>query len=421
LIANQSEPALSKRAVDKLAAAAWALVLGLTSGLACVGIRLFFRLLQWFFTQHWSSLPASAIALSPERRLLTPVLGAACATAVLLASKRWSRAGHFEEYVEAVRFRGGRIPFASTLWRTASSAFSVATGAAIGREGSMIQFSTAVTSWVGARSPIRSVLLSRQVAYGAAAAVAAAYQAPIAGIFFSLEIVLGERVWSELPNLALASTAGWLVGRTLLGPGPLFAVRGILSPSLGVLWAIPLAIFLGLFAPAYQKLIRSLRFSGRWPLSLLWGGLSVGLLGLLHASVWGNGDVALLQILGNTQTLATVAAVLALRLVATTICVGTGTVGGVFTPTLFAGAALGFLGGQLLHLPQPLLLAVVGLSVLLAAVTHAPIMATFMAVELTGQWHLLPGFLLLNLLALLIARSISPHSLYAIASPDPAQ
>jgi chloride channel protein, CIC family len=93
----------------------------------------------------------------------------------------------------------------------------------------------------------------------------------------------------------------------------------------------------------------------------------------------------------------------------------------VFTPTLFAGAALGFLSSQMLHLPQPLLLAVIGLSALLAAVTHAPIMATFMAAELTGQWHLLPAFLLLNLLALLVARLISPHSLYAIASPDPAQ
>jgi CIC family chloride channel protein len=263
--------------------------------------------------------------------------------------------------------------------------------------------------------------LARQVAYGAAAAVAAAYQAPIAGIFFSMEIVLGERAWGELPNLALASTAGWLISRTLLGGGPLFAVSGNLALSRAALWAVPLALVLGLVAPAYQKLIRSLRFTGRWPLALLLGGLSVGLLGIQHASVWGNGDVALLDILRNSQTLSMVATVLALRLAATTICVGTGTVGGVFTPTLFAGAALGFLSSQMLHLPQPLLLAVVGLSALLAAVTHAPLMATFMGAELTGQWHLLPMLFLLNLLALVVARSISSHSLYAIASPDPAQ
>ena len=84
--------------------------------------------------------------------------------------------------------------FSSTVWRTASSAFSVATGAAIGREGSMIQFAAAISSWVGERSPLRNLSLSRQVAYGAAAAVAAAYQAPIAGIFFATEIILGEWV-----------------------------------------------------------------------------------------------------------------------------------------------------------------------------------------------------------------------------------
>jgi chloride channel protein, CIC family len=421
LIANQREPVFSNRLVDKLASAAWAVFLGITSGLACVAIRLFFRLLQWLFTQHWTSLPASAMALSPQRRLLTPLLGAACATAVLLASKRWSRAAHFEEYVQAVRSRGGRIPFASTLWRTASSAFSVATGASIGREGTMIQFSAAVASWVGFRSPVRSLVLPRQVAYGAAAAVAAAYQAPIAGVFFSMEIVLGKREWAELPNLALASTSGWLMGRMLLGGGPLFYVPHISPLSLFALWAIPLAAVLGVIGPAYQGLIRSLRFSSRWPFALLWAGISVGFLGFIRASVWGNGDVALIQILGNTQTLSMIAIVLVLRLAATTICVGTGTVGGVFTPTLFAGAALGFMSGQLLHLPQPLLLSVVGLSALLAAVTHAPIMATFMAAELTGQWHLLPAFLLLNFLALLVARSISPRSLYAIASPGPAQ
>jgi len=90
-----------------------------------------------------------------------------------------------EDVVEAVRFGDGEIPFASTLWRTLSSAFSVATGAAIGREGSMIQFAAAAASWVGRRSGVRRASLGRQVSYGAAAAIAAAYSAPIAGMFFA--------------------------------------------------------------------------------------------------------------------------------------------------------------------------------------------------------------------------------------------
>jgi CIC family chloride channel protein len=397
----------------------WAAALGLVSGLACVAVRLGFRALQWCFVQITGALPDAAAALSPERRVLTPVLGAALAMTVLWAVRRWSRAQHFEEYVEAVRFTGGHIPFASTFWRTVSSAFSVATGAAVGREGSMIQFAAAVTSWVAARSPFRSISLSRQVAYGAAAAIAAAYQAPLAGVFFALEIVLGEWTWTELPQLLIASLAGWAASRTILGGGPLFSVIGTLSFSGHILWALPLATVLGLAGPAYQALLRSLRFASQWPLALVWSGLVVGALSLLHPAVWGNGDVALLQTLQGTPVLPTIAAILGLRLVATTFCVGTGTVGGVFTPTLFAGAAAGLAAGHLIHAAQPVLLAVVGLSTLLAAVTHAPIMACLMAVELTGQWHLLPLLLILNLLSWHIARRISPKSLYAIATPAP--
>jgi CIC family chloride channel protein len=407
------------RAIDSLKTGLWALVLGTVSGLACVGVRLTFRFLQWIFLKNSGLLPQAASLLSPGRRLLTPIVGALCATAVLWVVRRWSRGEPTVEYVEAVRFDEGRIPFVSTLWRTVASAFSVATGAAIGREGSMIQFAAAVTSWVGARSPLRNVSLSRQVAYGAAAAVAAAYQAPAAGVFFALEIVLEEWLWTEMPQLALASGAGWLVSRLILGAGPLFAVRGTVSLAATALWAVPLALLLGVCGPLYQKLLRSARFAARWPLALVWGGLAVGLLGLSHTKVWGNGDMALLNVLKGNEAVASVALILGLRLIATTVCVGAGTVGGVFTPTLFAGASIGFAAAYLVHSNAPVLLAIVGLSALLSAVTHAPFMAAFMAVELTGQYQLLPGLLLLNCLARLTARKLSSHSLYAIATPEP--
>ncbi len=398
--------------------ALWALLLGIVSGLACVGLRLTFRLLQWLFLQSSSLLPTAASLVSPGRRLLTPVLGACCATAVLWAATRWSRAEPSLEYVEAVRYNDGRIVLLSTLWRTLSSAFSVATGAAVGREGSMIQFAAAVTSWLGAHSPLRSVPLSRQVAYGAAAAVAAAYQAPIAGVFFTLEIVLGEWAWTEIPQLVLASTAGWLVSRLVLGAGPLFAVPTV-SLSSAALWTLPLALVLGACGPMYQKLLHSFRFAGRWPLALVWAGLGVGLLGLAHPAVWGNGDVALANALQGNQALTAILLLLALRLVATAFCIGAGTVGGVFTPTLFAGASIGLASAHLLHSAAPILLAIAGLSALLSAVTHAPVMAACMAVELTGQYHLLLLLLPLNIVAWLVARAISSQSLYAIATPAP--
>ena len=412
----------TERAVTSwLASTGWAMVLGAASGSACVVIRLFFRLLQWVFVQQTGMLPVVAATLPPARRIATPFIGAALATLVVWMMRRWASDLHFEEYVEAIRLREGRIPLLATVWRTASSAFSVATGAAIGREGSMIQFAAAISSWVGERSPLGNLSLSRQVAYGAAAAVAAAYQAPVAGIFFVTEIVMGEWAWSDIPQLLLASSTGWLISRFLLGAGPLFPVRGSLLITHDLLWVLPLALVLGAIGPAYQKLLHFSGAAKRLPFALLWSGLAVGVLALIEPKVWGNGDAALLGILQNKTMLLGIFSVFTFRLVATTFCVGTGTVGGVFTPTLFAGAALGLATGHLLHNADPSILAISGMGLLMAAVTHAPLMAALMAVELTGQWHLLPIILPCTLLTSWIARTISRDSLYAIASPEPTR
>ena len=412
----------TERAVTSwLASIGWTFVLGAASGSACVAIRLFFRLLQWIFVQQTAMLPIVAATLPPARRIFTPIVGAALATLVVWMMRRWEPNLHFEEYVEAVRLRNGRIPLLSTVWRTASSAFSVASGAAIGREGTMIQFASAISSWIGERSPLRNLSLSRQVAYGAAAAVAAAYQAPIAGIFFVTEIVLGEWAWSDIPPLFLASSTGWLLSRFLLGVGPLFPVKGSLQMTHDLLWVLPLAVVLSALGPAYQKLLHFSGAAKRLPFALLWSSLAVGVLALIEPKVWGNGDVALLGILQNETMLLGIFSLFIFRLVATTFSVGTGTVGGVFTPTLFAGAALGLAAGHLLHDPEPAILAICGMGFLMAAVTHAPLMAALMAVELTGQWHLLPIILPGTIFASLIARTISRKSLYAIASPEPAQ
>lgn len=408
-------------AAERLYSLLWAAGLGLLSGAACVGVRLLFRWMQYLLVGHGGLLPDAAARLSPLHRALVPTVGAVLATVVVKLARRWFRRKHLpdqrEGYVEAVRFEHGRIPFASTAWSTASSTFSVATGAAIGREGSMIQFATALTSWLGSRRTMHGLSLPTKVACGVAAAVAAAYQAPIAAVFFVYEIVLGEWDWRHGPQLAVSSVAGWLVARTVLGAGPLFAAAGHVGFR-GLLWTVPLALLLALLGPVYQKLLHAFDFLRRLPCPLVWGGVAVGLLSVVEPKVWGNGDAALLDALQHSPLLLGTATVLMLRLCATGASMGAGTVGGVFTPTLFAGASLGLIAAHLVHAPEPLLLVVTGLSVLLASATHAPWMAAWMAVELTGQWQMFPLLVVLNLAASKLARRISPHTLYEVAEPE---
>ena len=444
--ASQLEPVHLPRPAVRLRrlSLAWALaavLLGAVSAFAAAVVRLSFIGLEWVFTHSTAPPPVAGAHLSSVRRLLTPAIGGLLATVVLLLRRRRAhRLGReprpYVEYVEAVRHGQGVIPFVPNCWRTLSAAFSVATGAAIGREGSMIQFAAAAASLFGRflrahLPPIEPLNLRLLVAFGVAGGVNTAYNAPVAAVFFAAEIVLGSLDWRELFLLALAAGSGWAVSGAMLGTHTLYPTRVAFTGQGWGLALLPLlAVLFACLGPLYQGLIRSLGAFRAWPWALAGSGLLVGLASLLDPRVWGNGDLGLSAALGTpvlpglSIAAPALALLLALRLLATTVCVGAGTVGGVFTPTLFAGGAAGALLVHLLpHTVPPFhaaLWAIAGMSFLMAAVTHAPIMASLMAVELTGSWRLLPVLLPLNLLTWQVARRLSNHALYAIASQAPA-
>src|SRR5579875_3927750 len=238
--AGGTEPVNLPRPVVLLARlrAVWALtavMMGAVSALAAAGVRLFFSHLQWVFTGSTAAPPVAGAHLVLWRRAVVPAAGALLAMGVIwLRQRRARRLGReprpYVEYVEAVRHRGGEIPLLPNCWRTLSAAFSIASGAAIGREGSMIQFAAAVASLCGKK--VRRVLcahgpldLRLLVAFGVVGGVTAAYNAPLAAVFFAAEIVLGAIQWRELPLLALAAGAGRLATGPILGWGRLYPTR----------------------------------------------------------------------------------------------------------------------------------------------------------------------------------------------------
>lgn len=401
-----------------------AALIGAGSGLICVAVRLLLGWMQWLFAGHGGQLAEAASLLPMWHRGFTPVLGAAAATVVITLARKHLAGKKPVDYVQAVQQETGRIPFTPTLWRTASSAFSIATGAAIGREGSMIQFAAACVSKVvfaiGAQDP------QLWVACGVAAAVASVYQAPIAGIFFAIEIVLGLSAWARnairnLPTIGVSAFVGAVISSLVLGSGPLFAVRTPVSFQWPDALAIgALAILSGLIAPAYFFIVESLRILKKLPCPMVWSGAIVGTLSCIRPEVWGNGDTGVLHALSASTSVPALAQLLVLRLVATAACVGSGVVGGVFTPTIFAGASLGWLYGTGLH-GDAVSFAVLGVACLLASVTHAPAMAAFAAAELTGTLAWLPILLVGCFIAARTARALSPESLYAVATQHPGK
>jgi CIC family chloride channel protein len=237
------------------------------------------------------------------------------------------------------------------------------------------------------------------VACGAAAGIAAAYNAPIAGALFVGEIVMGSIAMESFGPLLVAAVTANATVHHFLGYGPIFQIPVFSFTSNWELIAYTLlGVLLGHAAPSFLALLTSAkRVFARLPLPLFvrvgLGGLIVGLLSLVYPEVWGNGYSVVDAILHGNLIGWILVGVLVAKLLSTAASVGSGAVGGVFTPTLFVGAALGSLVGTVGQLLLPHVVtspggyALVGMGALLAATTHAPLMSVLMIFEMTLDYQ----------------------------------
>jgi chloride channel protein, CIC family len=383
----------------------WAAIIGILGALAAECFRRGTDFLHWLFTGSNAAIISSFERLPLWQRFLVPVAGGVLAGLTLWIGNRLIasvRQKSTTDYMEAVVVGNGIISFRASLVKTISALFSISTGASIGREGPLVQLSSLLASLIGRlrNSPIPQ--RRHLVACGAAAGIASAYNAPIAGSFFVAEIVLGTVVVESLGPLILASVAATFVTRAMHGEGPLY-----LSPDLGLhtRWEIvplcAIGIFLGLLAPLYLRVLRwteSLfaKLDIPVPAKLGLGGAVVGLLAMFYPQVCGNGQGLVSSLFHQNWDFNTVLFLLIVKLIATSATFGSGAVGGVFTPTLFIGSAIGVLYGQaVLYFapqlrPDPTMYGLMGMGSFLAATTGAPLMAILMVFELTLSYAIVP-------------------------------
>ena len=419
-------PLLSWRERYRVSEEAWHLGLAGLVGLIGGGINLLFsfaaeRLGNWVWRS--STFEGIGFGLAWGGVLMTTLSGL-IAGLILHFGRHSIRRQGSSNFLEAVFLGDGRLRFRTAILKGVSSLVSIVGGASIGREGSITQLTATLSSKLGQGFGWPPYRLRLLVACGAASGMAAAYNAPIAGAVFASQIVLGNFAMNLFAPLVFASVTATILCRSFMGQGPLYDVPTIDFPNDQLIWFLALGGVCGFAAAAFQKAIRvSERLFGAMPAPifarLAAGGFVVGLLALLFPGVIGNGYREASLVLNGDYGLSALAGLLAARGIATVVVVGAGTLGGIFTPTLFLGAGLGgvfffALTGLFGNTTLPVgAFALVGMGGMLAGVTHAPLLAMIMIFELTLNYSLMPPLMLTCVVSTLVARGLHRVNVYS--------
>jgi CIC family chloride channel protein len=403
----------------------WAALIGLGGAFTSVVFRESLRWLQILLLHDDGPLEGAATTLPWWGRLLMPAAGGLVAGLILFFGQRWSQAKRSLDFMEVIVLGNGIMRVRDTLVKSLSSLITISSGGSIGREGPMVQLAAMVASLGGRQANISPARLRLFVACGAAAGIACAYNAPLTGAFFVAEIVLGSIAMESFLPLVVSSVIATVISRQFLGSAPIYHMPNFGAvPNWQLIADVVLGIVAGLAAPAFLDLLHGgervfNRLACPIFLKLLLGGLVVGVISIWTPGVWGNGYGVVELILNHPWTWQALLTILVLKILATVATTGSGAVGGVFTPTLFVGAALGALFGTGLQalLPHghviPGSFALVGMGCFLAAMTRAPIMSILIIFEMTLDYATVMPLMLACVSAFYVSGLVSPESVYA--------
>jgi CIC family chloride channel protein len=404
----------------------FAVAIGLAGGL---GVVAFYRLID---LAYWVLYLTPAVFLTQSgflayRPLLTGI-GLTLAYLIMRGPGRGHEGLNVPDVQRAVAREGGRLPLRPTLARTAASAVTLGSGGAAGSEGPVAVLGAALASFLGRAFRFDPARTKIMVAAGAAAGISAAFNAPLAGAFFALEEILGSLAVGAFPPVVVASVVAAVVSHSFLGNNPAFPIPEeygyalqrelmIFYPFLGVIAGLVGVLFVRVFFAA-EAVVRKIE-DPRWTVAFL-GGLLVGVLVLLsNGMLVGHGHLAVhLDVFGGMSWNSL--ALLALgSILATSITLNFGGSGGVFTPSLYVGAATGGAFGVALTglFPglglRPEAYALVGMGAVVAASTNAPITGMLLVFEMTNDYEIVLPLMLTTVIANLVARRMEPDSLYS--------
>ncbi len=369
---------------------------------------------------------------APWRRLLFPVVGSISVGYLLFRYFPEARGSGVPQTKAALYAHDGRITLRTLLGKFFCTSATLASGIPLGREGPSVQVGAGIASVLGRALGLRPEKVKALVPVGAAAAIAAAFNTPLAAVMFALEEIVGDLHAPVLGSVVLASATSWGVLRLILGNSPLFKVPQyqLVNPVEFVIYAV-LGVGTGFVSVAFAKLLLGMRERFlRFPRWTVWfqpvaGGLLVGVLGWFVPQVMGVGYEYVGHALNGNMTLKLMALLVVLKLIAVTTSYSSGNAGGIFGPALFIGAMLGGSVGTVAHHFFPAYTAtagayaLVGMGAAFAGIVRAPMTSVLMIFEMTQDYAVIVPLMIANLVSLFISSRFQKKALYeALAIQD---
>ncbi len=404
----------------------WLLVMatGVAAGIVAAG---FLHLLWIVQLLSWPRAPTYLAAIESAgdvRRVVVPTLAGLLVTGLWLLTRRKLSGHGTPGVIEAIWLKEGRLSLPRAFLRDAASIVAVSMGASLGREGALIQTGAATGSWLATRLRLSGAQTRVLCACGAAAGIAAAYNVPIGGAVFGLEVLLGSFALELFGPIVISCVLATVVSRVLISSHPTYEVQHYALSTWREFGIMPvLGAVLGVASAVYVRALdRVSVLLGKVPAKLSYAMPPVvlallGFAAIRYPQLLGNGYDTVDRALAGAIPIRLLLLLPLLKLLATALCSAGGVPGGLFTPSLYVGALLGGALGVLVHAswpgaPPPGAYALVGMGAILAGTTHAAVSSVLIIFELTGDYDVILPLMVACVIAAAVSRRLEPESVY---------
>jgi len=412
---------LSSESAVMLALAA---VIGVSAGLGAVA---FIEMISFFRDLFFVRGAGLSGFLSDYWVIVIPAMGGLLVGPMIYFLAREAKGHGIPEVMTAMEIEGGRIRPVVIVVKAVASAITIGSGGSVGREGPIVQIGAAMGSGIGQRLGLSRQRVLTLVASGAAAGLAATFNAPIAGVMFALEVLLGEYTVQAFSTMVFASVSASVVSRFFLGSHPAFAIPSyslvshwelLMYLGLGVAAAIGAGVFVRVLYFT-EGLFDGWKFPGYLKPAV--GGLLLGGIGFFWPESFGTGFSVIEDVLQGSVGLSLLVVLVFAKIMATSLTLGSGASGGVFAPALFIGAVLGGAYGQVMHGVFPDITAtsgayaMVGMAAVFAAAARAPITAIIILFEMTLDYTIMLPLMFATVVATVLAGYMERESIYTLS------